>query len=144
MAIDVGNEGNNTQAEVHHQDKPHDSGTDLPLCPAYHRSPHFIIKENYVAIGTQFGISVAPKEQLGASDNSKDFDMNHISEQVAEDTEPTVVGEDPSAILALQEQHFNLSDHNDNTIEPGINLRLTYKRHCLISTALPSKNFLSY
>jgi len=46
------------------------------------------------------------------------------SEQAVEDIEPTVTGKNPSAIYALQEQLFNSSNHNDNTLETGINLKV--------------------
>jgi len=35
---------------------------------------------------------------------------------------PTVAGEDPTAIFALQNQLFNSSEGQDNTLETGINL----------------------
>jgi len=83
---------------------------------------------------------IAPQEQLGTTDASKDLGMAPISEQVAEDTRPTVEEEDPIAIFSLQERLFNSSDHTDSILETRINLKAHIRTASLNINCLTERN----
>jgi len=121
MVIDVDNESTHSLSEVRHQAGLHDISINTPLC-SVQILPSLINEINEGFIGTHDGTSIAPQEQLGALDHLMNPAVKHL-EKVAEITELKVAEEDPSAIFALQEQHFNTTDHSDNILETGINIK---------------------
>jgi len=77
-------------------------------------------KCNLVDPGNCIGRPSSPTEPTGGYNEIEDRSVDPISEYVVEDIDPKVVKEDPTEIYALQ--FFNPSEHNDNTLETGIDL----------------------